>query len=177
MRRIKHISTNEPRKVSPLHGKLMALLHRAGVDDDARHELVYAWTKGRTKSSTMLTNEELRDIIWKFENQFTIARHEADGTRRGVDLVVDAELKRLRSVILKIATYVGIKERDGFESFNRFMVSRSILKKELHKYTLEELHLLRAQFHQLEKNYERSAQNAGTKAWYDKKHLPGVITN
>lgn len=172
MRRIKHISNNEPRKISPLHGRLMALLHRAGIDDNARHDLVYAWTKGRTKSSTMLTGEEIRDLVWRFEHEFQQGRHEVDGTRMGVDLIVTFEMKRIRSVILKIATYVGLKEPNSFDRFNNFMKNRSVLKKELHKYTLDELHLLQAQFRQIEKNYERSANTGGTKAWYDKHGIP-----
>lgn len=173
----KRVERHDVNKLHPLHGRLMALMTRAGITDDARHDLVYAWTQGRTNSSRQLTVDELRDLVWKFDNQFNSSGNEPQSTRAGINLVVDAEMKRLRSIILKIATYVGIKERDGFDSFNSFMKHRSVCKKELHKYTLEELHKLRAQFHQLEKNYERSAQQQGTKAWFEKQHLPGVGAN
>lgn len=177
MPRVKTTPTYQPRKLSPLHGRLMGLLTRAGISDDERHNLVYAWTKGRTQSSVELTGDELRDLVWKFENQYTAAGNEATGTRAGINLEVEYEMKRLRSIILKIASHVGIKEPDSFTTFNHFMVNRSILKKPLHKYTLSELTELRMQFHQIEKNYDRSAENGGTKAWFHKQQMPGVGAN
>ncbi|MFK5282654.1 hypothetical protein ACI3PL_24125, partial [Lacticaseibacillus paracasei] len=87
-----------------------------------------------------------------FENHFDAA---------AVDLTIQAECKKLRAVVLKIATDTGIKEPSDFVKFNRFMRDYSILKKELHKYTIEELHKLITQFRGIETNYRNSAHQAG----------------
>lgn len=139
--------------------RLMALLTRAKIKDDARHDLVYAWTNGRTASSRELTGNELSDLVWKFENHFDAP---------AVDLYLQAECKRLRAIVLKIATDCGIKEITDFAKFNKFMLEYSILKKELHRYTLNELHQLVVQFRGIETHYRNSAHTPGTKAWYHK---------
>ena len=148
--------------------RLMALLSRAKINDDARHDLVYSWTKGRTASSTGLTDSEIKDLIWKFENHFDAP---------AVNLYVESEMKRRRSIVLTMATETGIKEPNDFASFNRFMASRSIYKKELHKYTLTELDELIKQFRGLERNFNDSALHPGTKAWYKANGMPVATEN
>lgn len=143
--------------------RLMALLNRAKINDDARHDLVYSWTRGRTASSRELTEAEIKDLIWKFENHFDAP---------AVTLYVESEMKRRRSIVLNMATETGIKEPTDFESFNRFMATRSIYKKELHKYTLTELDELIKQFRGLERNFNDSATHPGTKAWYKANGMP-----
>lgn len=155
---------NDPRAIhEAARRRMMALFARARITDDQRHELVYAWTSGRTSSSSSLELQEMRDIIWKFENQF-----DAPATV----LYIEAEKKKQRAIVLKIATDTGIKEPENFEKFNRFMLNYSILKKELHRYNLEELYELVKQFRGLERNYQRSAQQPGTKAWHHSNGLP-----
>lgn len=162
----KHIpqGANDPQAIrEATRRRMMALFSKARLTDDLRHDLVYAWTKGRTQSSTKLELQEMRDIIWKFENQF-----DAPATV----LYLEAEKKKLRAIVLKIATETGIKEPDNFIRFNRFMIDYSILKKEMHKYTLEELFDLVKQFRGLQRNFERSAASPGTNAWYHAAGLP-----
>lgn len=162
----KHIpyEANDPQAIhEATRRRMMALFAKARLTDNLRHGLVYAWTNGRTASSAKLELQEMRDIIWKFENQF-----DAPATV----LYIEAEKKKQRAIVLKIATETGIKEPDNFTKFNRFMMEYSIMKKELHRYTLEELYELVKQFRGIESNYQRSAKQPGTKAWYHAAGLP-----
>lgn len=143
--------------------RMMGLFARNRINDDMRHDLVYAWTNGRTSSSSKLELSEMLDLCWKLQNNF-----DAPATA----LYVELECKKLRSIVLKLATDVGIKEPADFAKFNRFMKDHSILKKELHKYKINELHDLVGQFRAIERNQNRSAQNPGTKAWYQSVGIP-----
>jgi len=120
------------------HKKLMTLLGKAGIDDSQRHDLVYAWTGGRTSSTNDLSEDEVRDICWKFENQFNL--------KQVIQSSVDSEVRRKRSIVLKLATENGLKEIEGWDKFNAFMASRSIHKKPLNDYTVAELDELIRQF-------------------------------
>jgi hypothetical protein len=94
----------------------MTLLGKAGIDDSQRHDLVYAWTGGRTSSTNDLSEDEVRDICWKFENQFNL--------KQVIQSSVDSEVRRKRSIVLKLATENGLKEIEGWDKFNAFMASR-----------------------------------------------------
>lgn len=48
-----------PQQLKALH----ATFHRIGMDDDARHECIYAFTSGRTESSKELTMDEARLLM------------------------------------------------------------------------------------------------------------------
>lgn len=147
---------------------LMGLLTKAKINDDARHDLVYAWTNGRTSSSKDLSASEIRDLVWKFENHFDAP---------AVDMYIESESKKQRSIILKIATDTGIKDPHDFKTFNSFMKSHSILKKDLHRYTLGELYDLVKQFRGLQRNFARSAERPGTKAWYLERGISQPVAN
>ena len=140
----------------------MALLSKAGVDEETRHDLVYSWTAGRTQSTTELYEQELTDLIWKIENDAFFAGN----IRHTANAMLELEIKRKRSVVLAVAQRVGIHTGTDFDKFNAWMEARSILKKRLSKYTFEELDELISQMHQLEANFKKSAEKAGTKAWY-----------
>ena len=75
----------------------------------------------------------------------------------------EMNLRDKRSIVLIIATRTGIKDADSWEKFNRWMLNNSVLKKELHKYKLDELDKLIKQFRGLEANYRKSAEKTGTK--------------
>lgn len=136
------------------HKKLMTLLGKAGVDDHQRHDLVYIWTQGRTSSTRDLTEDEIQDLCWKFENQFNPAAI--------VQSAVDSEIRRKRSIVLKLASENGLKEVSGWEKFNAFMACRSIYKKSLNEYTVSELDDLIRQFRGINENNRRypSKKNA-----------------
>ncbi len=137
----------------------MTLLGKAGIKDDLKKEMVYNFTNGRTESVRDLTPNELK----KFCNELSNKCQSADQ-----ELI----MKRMRSTVLDLATKTGIKEPNSWEKFNSWMKSTSILKKELHAYTLEELTALIKQFRGLNSNFERSAQKTGTKAWYQQNNIP-----
>lgn len=149
--------------------RMMGLFARARITDDLRHDLVYNFTAGRTSSSTGLELSEMRELCMKLQNELSSSTQ--------VDLYLEMQRKKLRSQVLKIATDCGIKDPAGFDSFNRFMLTHSILKKELHKYNLEELHSLVKQFRGLSRNYEASANKPGTKAWHQATGIPELVTN
>ena len=85
--------------------------------------------------------------------------------------------KKLRSQVLTIATRTGIHDTNDWDKFNRFMIHNSVCKKTLNLYNLDELEKLVQQFRALERNYNKSANKVGTKAWAHKNHLPNVSNN
>lgn len=88
------------------------------------------------------------------------------------DAELELQLRNRRSVVLTIATRCGIKKPDDWTAFNSWMKSRSVLKKELHRYNYVELEALIKQMRGLEKNYNNSSESVGTKAWYHKNGMP-----
>lgn len=63
-----------PQQLKALH----AAFHRIGMDDDARHECISAFTDGRTQSSKELTFDEARRLITSLnEDQVEQMREEA----------------------------------------------------------------------------------------------------
>lgn len=135
------------------HRQLMAILNKRGFDAESRHELVYSYTEGRTKSTRELYDIELNELV----NQLNaVETHD----RASLQIA----LKEKRTIVLAIAQRVGIHKGTNFDKFNAFMEARSILKKALNKYTIDELDQLIKQFRGLEANFQKSAENAGTKA-------------
>jgi hypothetical protein len=155
------------------HRRLMTILSKQGIKDDTRHDLVYYWTAGRTSSSRELFDQELTDLIWKIEHDFAFGHD----ITRSVDVLRQLALKQKRSIVLTIAQRTGIHEGTNFDKFNAFMETRSILKKRLIKYTIEELDDLVKQFRGLEANYLESAKKAGNKAWYQHYGFPEANEN
>lgn len=137
------------------HRQLMAILNKKGFDADSRHELVYSFTEGRTKSTRELYDLELTQLV----NELNKIE------KASVQLNEKLVIKEKRAVVLSIAQRTGIHEGTNFDKFNAFMETRSILKKRLDKYTIDELDLLIKQFRGLEANFLKSAEHTGTKAW------------
>ncbi|MDC9722397.1 MAG: hypothetical protein PSN34_06445 [Urechidicola sp.] len=151
------------------HKKLMTLFSKNGFDELTRHELVYAWSRGRTKSTKFLSPNEIDALCHKLETSFKFATN--------VDAAIELEKKKKRSIILKIAQNVGIHTPNDWSVFNGFMKRSSILKKQLNNYSLEELDKLIKQFRAIESNYNNSAKKSGTKAHNHKFKLPQIILN
>ncbi|MDT8346514.1 MAG: hypothetical protein RQ756_01830 [Flavobacteriaceae bacterium] len=144
--------------------QLMTLLNKLGINNDLRREMIHNFTHGRTSSARELSNKELNLMCTKLKSELNV-------------LESDLLVRRKRSVILAIATRVGIKEVNHWAKFNRWMLKSSILHKELHAYNLEELELLMKQFRAIEANYEKSAKKAGTKAWHHFTGIPEIASN
>ncbi len=151
------------------HKKLMTLFSKNGFDDSTRHNLVYAWTGGRTKSSKFLSPNEIDALCIKLESSFRFATN--------IDAYTEIECKKKRSIVLKIATTTGIHDNADWKVFNGFMLRSSIFKKQLNKYNLEELDALINQFRGIERNFNKSAKKAGNKAHSHKFKLPQIILN
>jgi galactokinase len=58
---------------------------------------------------------------------------------QSVSAEMELVMKRKRSIVLTIATKTGIKEVNDFKRFNAWMKKSSVLKKDLHAYTYQEL--------------------------------------
>lgn len=156
------------------HKKLMVLMTNKGINSsEDRHELINAWTSGRTQSSKELTESELRDLIWKLENDQAFAANK----QVTINALNEISLKEKRSIVLAIAQRTGIHEGTSFTAFNRWMQNSSILKKRLNKYNLDELDQLINQMRALEANYNASAETPGTKAWHHKNKIPYTNDN
>lgn len=140
---------------SSKHRQLMAILTKKGFTADDRHSLVYSFTDGRYTSTRDLNDQEVALLILKLQA--------SDNQRAQLDHQI--LLREKRAVVLSIAQRVGIHEGTSFSKFNAFMIARSIHKKQLNDYNIDELDQLILQFRGLEANYQRSAQIPGTKAW------------
>jgi len=145
----------------------MAILTKKGFDADSRHELVYSFTDGRTKSTRDLYDLELTDLV----NQLNKIEQASSQLNEKI------ALKEKRAIVLAIAQRTSIHEGTNFDKFNAFMETRSILKKRLSKYSLIELEDLIKQFRGLEANFQKSAEKAGTKAWNKTNGFSQISTN
>lgn len=82
-------------------------------------------------------------------------------------LAGEIELKRLRSIVLTDAQFVGLYTPDNWTRFNNFMKYRSILKKPLNAYTLDEFPLLIKQFKSIRSKFVSSKMTIGDAQWYN----------
>lgn len=138
------------------HRQLMTLFSKLGVDDEQRHDIIAEFTKGRTESTKDLYAHEVNELCTRLQGMLPQNTHRAQE---------ELLLRKKRSVVLSIATRVGLHTSDDWGKFNRWMLERSILKKPLHLYNMDELNELIKQMYALEGNYNRSANKALMKAW------------
>ena len=121
---------------------------------------------GRTTDIEELSDEELAEVYKIF---FPAERNIAEQVFM---LNYEKLLKEHRSIILSIATRIGLKEPDSWDKFNNWMLKSSILKKKLNDYNLQEIKDLERQLRATESNYQASSEKAGNKAWYHKNKFP-----
>ena len=121
---------------------------------------------GRTTDIEELSDEELAEVYKIF---FPTERNIAEQVFM---LNYEKLLKEHRSIILSIATRIGLKEPDSWDKFNNWMLKSSILKKKLNDYNLQEIKDLERQLRATESNYQASSEKAGNKAWYHKNKFP-----
>ncbi|MGV4564444.1 hypothetical protein ACQ1P3_07585, partial [Ornithobacterium rhinotracheale] len=72
------------------------------------------------------------------------------------------------SIVLKIATKIGVHNPESWAPFNNFMLKSSILHKPLKDYDLEELKELVKQFKSMERKEDAYRKVAGSKPWFRK---------
>lgn len=143
-----------------LHRKLMTLFSKQGFSDSERYDLVWQYTNGRTQSTKYLTDSEMAELCDFLENK---------------NAELELLLRKKRATVLTIAQRCDIHDPEDWSKFNRFMLNRSILKKPLKDFNLEEINKLIQQFRKLEENYNRSADNYNTKAfWHRGAKLSGL---
>ena len=121
---------------------------------------------GRTTDIEELSDEELAEVYKIF---FPTERNIAE---QAFLLNYEKLLKEHRSIVLSIATRIGLKEPDSWDKFNNWMLKSSILKKKLNDYNLQEIKDLERQLRATESNYQASSEKAGNKAWYHKNKFP-----
>ena len=121
---------------------------------------------GRTTDIEELSDEELAEVYKIF---FPAERNIAEQVFM---LQYEKLLKEHRSIVLSIATRIGLKEPDSWDKFNNWMLKSSILKKKLNDYNLQEIKDLERQLRATESNYQASSEKAGNKAWYHKNKFP-----
>jgi len=121
---------------------------------------------GRTTDIEDLSDKELAEVYKIF---FPTERNIAEQVFM---LNYEKLLKEHRSIVLSIATRIGLKEPDSWDKFNNWMLKSSILKKKLNDYNLQEIKDLERQLRATESNYQASAEKAGNKAWYHKNKFP-----
>ena len=121
---------------------------------------------GRTTDIEELSDEELAEV---YRILFPAERNIAEQVFM---LNYEKLLKEHRSIVLSIATRIGLKEPDSWDKFNNWMLKSSILKKKLNDYNLQEIKDLERQLRATESNYQASAEKAGNKAWYHKNKFP-----
>ncbi len=121
---------------------------------------------GRTTDIEELSDEELAEV---YRILFPTERNIAEQVFM---LNYEKLLKEHRSIVLSIATRIGLKEPDSWDKFNNWMLKSSILKKKLNDYNLQEIKDLERQLRATESNYQASSEKAGNKAWYHKNKFP-----
>lgn len=146
--------------------QLQALFAKLGVAEPQRHERINAWTAGRTQSLKDLQADELQELFDTLTGELNKQKQQLEDTKR---------LKR--STILTIATRTGIKQPDDWGTFNHFMLHSSVVKKSLNLCNLDELELVINQFRALEYSNAKSAQKAGTKAYFNQLGMPNISKN
>lgn len=108
-----------------------------------------------------LSDEEIARLYFRFfPKQKTIEEI-------AVALSDELELKRLRSIVLADAQFVGLYTPDNWMRFNQFMKYKSVFKQPLNAYTLEQFPLLIKQFKSIRSKFIQSKMKVGDTQWYD----------
>lgn len=82
-------------------------------------------------------------------------------------LFQELELKKLRSIILADAQYMGLYSPNNWLVFNGFMKNRSVLKKPLNEYSIQEMPLLIKQFKSMKTKYIKANIQVYSRQWYE----------
>ncbi len=125
-------------------------------------QTVYMQSKGRTSDLDLLTTEELQGLYFLFfpnEKPSNVAK-------RVLQLEQEKEIKRLRSIILSDAQYIGLFTPGNWKRFNDFMTQNSVFKKSLNKYSVDEFPELIKQFKSMRYKFQKNRTTVGSKAWY-----------
>jgi len=136
--------------------QLQSLFTKLGYDKQTRGQRIFAWTSGRTTSSSALDQEELNELFTAIKSEYDLLKASQQNKKR-----------EKRSVILTIASGAGIKKPSGWQEFNHFMLYKSVVKKDLRLCSLDELDAVIKQLRAVLANNARSGQRPTNKAWFD----------
>ncbi|MFK7099495.1 hypothetical protein V3471_00670 [Flavobacterium oreochromis] len=132
-------------------------------------QAVYMETK-RTTDITELSREEVEALYARFFPK-----------KSAIDFLFEMEqereLKRLRSVIIKEAQFIGIYSPESWAGFNRFMLHKSIFKKALNEYKIEEFPQLIKQFKSISAKVSKAKLIPHTTAWYNELGINDISQN
>lgn len=143
--------------------KLQTIFSQRGMSVEERHEVIYNFTEGRTASSRELSPAELEDLCNALQGV------KKSKTRLMSECLTILELEgihRPNEPILEI-TEKGAKPNPWFH-LNKWMLERSVYKKPLPYYSINELEVLLKQLHKLADNNRKSAKKPLNKAWFRK---------
>jgi len=119
-------------------------------------------TNYRTSLLEELTHEEEQKLIAIYNVKLICIERDFNA------LKYDIACRRYKTNILRIAEQQGIKEKGCYDMFNHFMLHKSVFKKHLNAYDLDELKVLLRQMYALVDTNKQSAEKPLTKAWYRK---------
>lgn len=143
--------------VEKLKNRLLSKFSKENLEQS-----VYMESKGRTSDLDLLTSDEIKALFYLF---FPTEKPQ-NNAKRLLQLEQEKELKRLRSVILADAQYIGLYVPNNWTRFNRFMQQNSVFKKGLNRYSLDEFPELIKQFKSMRYKFDKSKLTTGTSAWY-----------
>jgi hypothetical protein len=123
---------------------------------------ISGFTGHRTTLVDELTDTEVSRLLAIYCPSENILETECNALKE------DILKKSWKSKILKLAEDTGIKEKDGFQKFNNWMLLSSVFKKHLNAHSIEELQALYRQIRGVQHNNAKSAKKPLTKAWWAK---------
>lgn len=139
------------KRITPQQIKaIQAALSRIGYDADARHDLIHAFTEGRTSSTKELTFDEARRMLNRL-----LGNDKVNNTA-----YKEAEAKSLLRAIYHLSFSISFlnfgfdneTEEDrlmNFAKINKFTRERGAFRKNVTQMTIEELGLTKKQFEAL----------------------------
>lgn len=117
--------------------------------------------KPNTYDIETLTTTEVERLYNRFFPKPTSAEVVASA------LAEEIELKRLRSIVLADAQFVGLYTPNNWTRFNNFMKYKSVFKQPLNAYTLEQFPSLIKQFKSIRSKFVHSKMRIGDTEWYN----------
>lgn len=144
------------------HEELKLLFaHRNGAEVAIE---IHGFTGFRTTLIDELTEKEAVKLLSIHNPEQSAEELEAEFNELSEEILK----KGWKSKILKIAEATGIKDKNDFTKFNRWMLASSKFKKHLNAHSLDELKQIHQQLQGVKHNNAKSAKKPFTQAWWKK---------
>ncbi len=146
---------NKPISAQQLRA-LHAMLNKAGINEEARHNLIHSFTDGRTSSSKELTFDEARILLSRLSEQQNsrireLQRKEAIVLCRAI-YALSFEIKFLNK---GFASETEEDKQMNLAKINMFCRTRSKVRKNLSQMDLEELQDIKRQLEAIARKEEK----------------------